>query len=94
MTGGGDFTTGFLVEVARKRGRLSRGGVPNLHSAALTVLSDVNDERLVLPSPASSTVSGNAPLAKSEVQVVSQLAEPFRIEGLWHDEAVGGVLVE
>lgn len=40
MTTNGDTTTDFLVQVARKRGRLGRGGVPNLHGAAQTVITD------------------------------------------------------
>ena len=42
----GDMTTDFLVQVARRRGRLGKGGVPNLHSAAMTVLSDWRDGRV------------------------------------------------
>ncbi|EMD01311.1 hypothetical protein BAUCODRAFT_205265 [Baudoinia panamericana UAMH 10762] len=81
VTAGSDTTTRFLVEVARKRGRLSRGGVPNMHAAALTVLSDLNEERLVLPI---NTVQKPPAVSnKSEVQIVSQMAEPLRIEGLF-----------
>lgn len=36
----GDVTNDFLVQVARKRGRLGKGGVPNLESAAKGVLGD------------------------------------------------------
>jgi nuclear GTP-binding protein len=86
-----DLTSSFLVEVARKRGRLGRGGVPNLHSAALTVLSDLNEERLELPSVGSTTqLTAIKANGKGQVQVVSQLAEPFRIEGLWGDDATDG----
>jgi nuclear GTP-binding protein len=91
MTANTDLTSSFLVEVARKRGRLGRGGVPNLHSAALTVLSDLNEERLELPSVGSTTQSAAIKAnGKGQVQVVSQLAEPFRIEGLWGDDATDG----
>ena len=44
--GQGDLTTDFLVQVARKRGRLGKGGVPNLHAAAMTVISDWRDGRI------------------------------------------------
>ncbi|CAK3961253.1 Hypothetical predicted protein [Lecanosticta acicola] len=84
VTAGSDTTTRFLVDVARKRGRLSRGGVPNMHAAALTVLGDLNEERLKLPAlqqlPPQTT---NAATNKGEVQIVSQMAQPFRIEGLF-----------
>lgn len=42
----GDITTNFLVQVARKRGRLGKGGVPNLNSAAMTVVTDWRDGRI------------------------------------------------
>ena len=83
MTAGTDLTSGFLVEVARKRGRLGKGGVPNLHSAALTVLGDLNDERLELPSVVDAKISKAS--AKEQVQIVSQMAKPFRIDGLFGD---------
>ncbi|ETI23966.1 hypothetical protein G647_05773 [Cladophialophora carrionii CBS 160.54] len=44
--GQGDNTTDFLVQVARKRGRLGKGGVPNFHSAAMTVITDWRDGRI------------------------------------------------
>lgn len=83
VTAGSDTTSRFLVEVARKRGRLGRGGVPNLHSAALTVLGDLNEKRLELP--AVSDKGENHKKGKGEVQIVAKMAEPFRIEGLWGD---------
>ncbi|EFX01845.1 GTP-binding protein [Grosmannia clavigera kw1407] len=43
---GSDITTDFLVQVARKRGRLGRGGVPNIHAAAMTVITDWRDGRI------------------------------------------------
>ncbi|KAF2484323.1 GNL3L/Grn1 putative GTPase-domain-containing protein [Neohortaea acidophila] len=89
VTAGSDLTSRFLVEVARKRGRLGRGGVPNLHSAALTVLGDLNDERLVLPVAEKKTTAATT---KGDVQVVERLAEPFRIEGLWGDEEGEGAM--
>lgn len=91
VTAGGDLNSRFLVEVARKRGRLGKGGVPNLHSAALTVLGDLNEERLVLPAMESKTAASTG---KGEVQIVQKMAEPFRIEGLWGDEGASGAVVE
>ena len=78
----GDLTTDFLVQVARKRGRLGKGGVPNLESAAMAVLSDWRDGR----------IHGwvEAPVEKPEVknQIVEAWAEEFKLEGLWGDDAV------
>lgn len=42
----GDMTTDFLVQVARKRGRIGRGGIPNLTAAAFTVVTDWRDGRI------------------------------------------------
>jgi nuclear GTP-binding protein len=42
----GDSTMDFLVQVARKRGRLGRGGVPNIQAAAMTVVTDWRDGRV------------------------------------------------
>ena len=96
MTAGTDMTSSFLVEVARKRGRLGKGGVPNLHSAALIVLGDLNEERLVLPTLVSTEDTGGWHKSmKGGVQIVSHMAEPFRIEGLWEaEDDDGGVAVE
>lgn len=41
-----DNTTDFLIQVARKRGRLGKGGVPNINAAAMTVISDWRDGRI------------------------------------------------
>lgn len=41
-----DPTTDFLVQVARKRGRLGKGGAPNLTSAAKAVITDWRDGRI------------------------------------------------
>ncbi|KAK3672263.1 nuclear GTP-binding protein nug1 [Recurvomyces mirabilis] len=60
VTAGSDTTTRFLVDVARKRGRLGRGGVPNLNAAALCVLGDLNEGRVVLPSVSASSKSEGA----------------------------------
>lgn len=101
VTAGSDLPTRFLVEVARKRGRLGRGGVPNLHSAALTVLGDVNEGRLVLPAVQPVAVEKKSVVrevgdGKGEVRVVEKMAQPFKIEGLWGggNEDDGGLRVE
>ena len=91
VTVGSGFSTSYLVEVARKRGRLGKGGVPNLHSAALAVLGDVHDGRMVLPAISPATVTKIESSSKGDVRVVSHKSEPFRIEGLWENEAEGEV---
>ncbi|CCD22982.1 RNA-binding GTPase NUG1 NDAI_0A08290 [Naumovozyma dairenensis CBS 421] len=47
------FTKHFLIHIARKRGRLGKGGIPNLASAGLSVLNDWRDGKIlgwVLPN--------------------------------------------
>jgi len=63
-----------------------------LHSAALAFLADVHDGRLKLPAlatgkPQSQATQATQPMEKGEVQIVTQMAEPFRIEGLFGDSA-------
>ncbi len=41
------FTKEFLIHVAIKRGRLGRGGIPNIEAAAMTILNDWRDGRIV-----------------------------------------------
>lgn len=93
---GSDRTTDFLVQVARKRGRLGKGGIPNLHSAAQTVVNDWRDGRIqgwTSPpkyTPAAPDSTKTAPAAKGLVgdqkEIVTQWAAEFKLEGLWGDE--------
>lgn len=101
----GDMTTDFLVQVARKRGRLGRGGVPNLHSAAVVVISDWRDGRIrgwiEPPNQQLSLVDthvgddgggvGDAGvfLGGDHKAIVSEWAEEFKLDGLWGDAEQG-----
>ncbi|KAH6619815.1 P-loop containing nucleoside triphosphate hydrolase protein [Chaetomium sp. MPI-SDFR-AT-0129] len=94
----GDATTDFLIQVARKRGRLGRGGVPNVYSAAMTVVTDWRDGRIqgwteapVVPvvGVAGGEVAGEEVMADRKV-IVTQWAEEFKLEGLWGDEEGSG----
>jgi len=90
----GDKTADFLIQVARKRGRLGKGGVPNLESAAMTVITDWRDGRIqgwteapVLPvitsTDANGTSSAEAAPGVDTRKIVTAWAEEFKIEGLW-----------
>jgi len=95
-TNNGDATTPFLIEVARKRGRLGPGGVPNLQSAATAVITDWRDGRIqgwmdapVLAVATSSDVpmtegKGSKPMADQK-EIVTEWAAEFKLEGLWGD---------
>lgn len=91
------FTKHFLIHVARKRGRLGKGGVPNLASAGLSVLNDWRDGKImgwVLPkaskdsetSAQSSTLSTGvlqAPAKTEETSIVSGWSKEFDLDGLF-----------
>lgn len=87
----GDKTTDFLIQVARKRGRLGKGGVPNIESAAMTVINDWRDGRIQgwANAPVLPVVSSTDPAATTAgpgvdtTQVVTEWAKEFKIEGLW-----------
>ncbi|KAK1253730.1 hypothetical protein MKX07_001807 [Trichoderma sp. CBMAI-0711] len=68
----GDITTDFLVQVARKRGRLGRGGVPNINAAAMTVVTDWRDGRIQgwveAPVLAVESAAGAAAAAKPAIK--------------------------
>lgn len=98
----GDPTMDFLVQVARKRGRLGRGGIPNIQAAAMTVVTDWRDGRIqgwndapVLAVAGTATATAPAasgkPAGAEEVPadqkvIVTEWAKEFKLEGLWGDE--------
>ncbi|KAI1105180.1 P-loop containing nucleoside triphosphate hydrolase protein [Jackrogersella minutella] len=102
ITSDGDATTDFLVQVARKRGRLGRGGVPNLNAAAMTVVTDWRDGRIqgwvdapVLPVATEISADGGevrqgSPAAPTmmadQKEIVTEWAKEFKLEGLWGDD--------
>ncbi|KAK3990313.1 putative nuclear GTP-binding protein [Cladorrhinum sp. PSN332] len=97
----GDTTTDFLVQVARKRGRLGRGGVPNIQAAAMTVVTDWRDGRIQgwTDAPAAPVQVPGAPakIADQEVmedrkEIVSEWAAEFKLADFFPDD--GGVDVE
>ncbi|KAG9248354.1 P-loop containing nucleoside triphosphate hydrolase protein [Calycina marina] len=94
LTTNGDPTMDFLVQVARKRGRLGKGGIPNIASAATTVIADWRDGRIqgwmdapvlaVAPSvPSGMDVDSN--VIGDQKEIVSEWAAEFKLEGLWGD---------
>jgi nuclear GTP-binding protein len=94
---GNDRTTDFLVQVARKRGRLGKGGVPNMHAAAQTVINDWRDGRIqgwtsppkYTPAEPSSTKTAPATkggLVGDQKEIVKEWAAEFKLDGLWGDE--------
>ncbi|CZS90358.1 hypothetical protein WAI453_004210 [Rhynchosporium graminicola] len=93
MRTNGDPTTDFLVQVARKRGRLGRGGVPNLASAATTVITDWRDGRIqgwmdapvLAVAPSASAATSGEPVIGDQKEIVTEWAAEFKLEGLWGD---------
>lgn len=97
----GDMTTSFLVEVARKRGRLGKGGVPNLQAAAMTVITDWRDGRIQgwmepptaqIAKVAESDQNGDGSemIGADHKIVVKEWAAEFKLEGLWGDGGTDG----
>jgi nuclear GTP-binding protein len=91
ISSNGDPTTDFLVQVARARGRLGRGGVPNINSAATTVITDWRDGRIqgwmdapVLAVAPDVSMDGEA-VVGDQKQIVTEWAAEFKLEGLWGD---------
>lgn len=94
-----DFCRQFLIHVARSRGRLSKGGIPNLESAALNVLNDWRDGRITgwtLPNsskaeavdhsgPKSALRGEKEPPKVEQTTVVAQWAKEFDLDGLLGD---------
>lgn len=94
VTTDGDRTTDFLIQVARKRGRLGKGGVPNLHSAAQTVINDWRAGRIQGWTEAPALSLAPAVPEDSEEpggdrkEIVKEWAQEFKLEGLWGDDTV------
>ncbi|KIW14998.1 hypothetical protein PV08_07785 [Exophiala spinifera] len=96
--GRGDRTTDFLVQVARKRGRLGRGGVPNLNAAAMAVITDWRDGRIQgwVEAPtlkvaqdmqmAEAEDEKTLPTGVDRKEIVKEWAAEFKIDGLWGDD--------
>ena len=95
MSSNGDATTDFLVQVARKRGRLGKGGVPNISSAATTVITDWRDGRIqgwmgapvltVAPSVSEHQPKDGVTPVGDQKEIVTEWAKEFKLEGLWGD---------
>ncbi|KAF2787849.1 hypothetical protein K505DRAFT_315964 [Melanomma pulvis-pyrius CBS 109.77] len=98
----GDTTTDFLVQIARKRGRLGKGGVPNLHGAAQSVITDWRDGRIQgwtdpprytakAISTTKSAPASTTGLVGDQKEIVKEWAAEFKLEGLWGDDSASVV---
>ncbi|KAI8629179.1 P-loop containing nucleoside triphosphate hydrolase protein [Xylariaceae sp. FL1651] len=105
MATDGDATTDFLVQVARKRGRLGRGGIPNLPAAGMTVVTDWRDGRIQgwmeapklpvsLDGITGSVAKQGSPVPSTimadQKEIVTEWAKEFKLEGLWGDNGDTG----
>ncbi|KAF4549436.1 GTPase [Elsinoe fawcettii] len=92
MSKNGDYTTDFLVQVARKRGRLGKGGVPNLYAAGMTVVSDWWAGRIQgwVEPPKDGEGSGIG----DQKEVVKEWSKEFKLEGLWGDDTAKSTEME
>ncbi|KAK9239773.1 P-loop containing nucleoside triphosphate hydrolase protein [Lipomyces kononenkoae] len=94
-TGKPDKTTDFLVHVARKRGRIGKGGIPNLQAAAMAVVNDWRDGRIqrysLAPAEVPKTEIDSINILKNregksveQKEIVREWAQEFSLDGLWH----------
>ena len=91
--GEGDVTTDFLVQVARKRGRLGKGGVPNVNSAAMGVLGDWRDGRVrgwveapVLKVAGAGKPNGEVDMLDEGASVEEEVGDRKEIVAAWGKE--------
>jgi len=94
-----DTLTDFLVQVARKKGRIGKGGIPSTHSAAQAVITDWRDGRIQgwMDPPGVDTSNTNGGLVEAAPEgdskiIVKEWAAEFKLDGLFGgDEAENGV---
>lgn len=91
-----EFSKQFLIHIARTKGRLGKGGIPNLESSAMTVLNDWRDGRILswsLPKiskqgvqdstgPKSSLRGDKEPQVVEQTKLVTTWAKEFDLDGL------------
>lgn len=96
-----EFCKQLLIHVARNKGRLGRGGIPNLESAAMAIINDWRDGRLIgwtlpkaskaadvpenLDAPKSSLRGEKEPPKQAQITVVTEWAKEFDLDGLLGD---------
>ncbi|GMM37233.1 RNA-binding GTPase [Saccharomycopsis crataegensis] len=86
-----ELTKQVLIHIARVRGRLGKGGVPNFHSAAMSILNDWKDGRFVgwtepPEKPLETQMSANTIKVNGKVDqvtVVQQWSKEFDLDGLF-----------
>lgn len=88
-----EFTKQFLIHIARSRGRLGKGGIPNMESAAMSVINDWRDGRIIgwtLPNSskaqAEAAVDLNAPKSSLRGEAEPPKVEQTTIVSSWAKE--------
>lgn len=78
----------FLVQAARHKGRLNKGGVPDLGSAASAVINDWRDGRILgWTVPKASVVEAAAgKKTKAAQKAAAKWTKEFGLAGLWNGE--------
>ncbi|EMG47071.1 NUG1 Nuclear GTP-binding protein NUG1 [Candida maltosa Xu316] len=77
-----EFVKHFLIHIARSKGRLGKGGVPNMDSAAISVLNDWRDGRIIgwtLPKASKSADTGDVNLDAPKSSLRGE-KEPPKVE--------------
>lgn len=83
-----DYMTSILVHIGRRLGRLNKGGVPDLGSAAHAIITDWRDGRIAgwAPPPDDASMAendgGNESSAQSNLEIVNDWSKEFNIDGI------------
>jgi nuclear GTP-binding protein len=100
-TNGDDTLTDFLVQVARKKGRIGKGGIPSTHGAAQAVITDWRDGRIQgwMDPPGVDTSDANSGLVEAAPEgdtkiIVREWAAEFKLDGLFGDDAPERIVEE
>ncbi|KAH8741143.1 hypothetical protein FG386_001270 [Cryptosporidium ryanae] len=75
----------FLTNVAISRGKLSKGGIPDINSASMIVLSDVFSGKIPLYNLPPKDNGNNEALEKNSIQFVSNWSKEFDIENIYSE---------
>lgn len=88
----------FLIKIALTRGRLGKGGIPDLEGSAVSVLRDWNSGKIpyhTIPPqihPSAAVSHGGDVMMEGQTgsdQVLNTLSEAFSLEGLFDNEGDG-----
>ncbi|KAK4687403.1 nuclear GTP-binding protein, partial [Tremellales sp. Uapishka_1] len=89
----------FLIKIALTRGRLGKGGIPDLHGSAISVLRDWNSGKIPFHTKPPAVHPSSAPIVPiagqvgdvemgeqvGDARILNTLSEAFTLDGLFDD---------